>query len=161
VNDAAAIQAFASTISVQPLGLVAYRPEDWALPTMCFGNVIEKIRRSGGRLQPGWFFQCRAVEHLSGARYLIAVHHAVWHSTDGALLDLTPFHPDPKHRPYAPGGNVLFLLDDKSPAVVKGNVIGPMPSRFSALDANEALSMYLQKLTVDEIARCSSLFAQA
>jgi hypothetical protein len=134
VNDAAAIQAFASTISVQPLGLVAYRPEDWALPTMCFGNVIEKIRRSGGRLQPGWFFQCRAVEHLSGARYLIAVHHAVWHSTDGALLDLT---------------------------VVKGNVIGPMPSRFSALDANEALSMYLQKLTVDEIARCSSLFAQA
>src|ERR1700722_6454186 len=109
------LKRIAAMISAPPIiGLASHKPEDWATPTQCFTNVDEKIRRSGGSHKVGWAFLRRVVADIPEPGYVIAFHHAVWHAPDGTLIDVTPFHHDPKHRPYGVDGSVLFLVDAKA-----------------------------------------------
>lgn len=133
------LKAFARTISSEPLGLAVHRPEAWAKPTRCFENANHQAQRRGGRVLFGWMFHYRVVAHIPGPGYLIAVHHAVWHAPTGELIDVTPFHDDPKHHPISPGGDVLFLVDTKAQPVAVNSAIAPMPSRHYALEAMNAL----------------------
>jgi hypothetical protein len=105
------LKRFASTISQQPMGLVAHVAEPWAQPMQCLQNVVHKIQRDGGRAIFGWAFLDRRSPQYGD--YLIATHHAVWCASGSTVgVDVTPFHENPRHRPYSPGGSVLFLLDD-------------------------------------------------
>ncbi|MBN9299880.1 MAG: hypothetical protein J0I41_22960 [Filimonas sp.] len=77
---------------------VPLRAEHYAQFSNCYAGVTEKVRRSGGRVQYGWL--------VAHTHFLCeAVHHAVWESPDGALLDVTPYH--------KPTDSILFIPDDR------------------------------------------------
>jgi len=124
------IDAFARQIGGQGLGLVEYRPEDGMSPTMCFGNVVRKIARDGGRARYGWMFQVKHPEHLQEAEYLNAIHHAVWNGPDGQLIDVTPFHVEARHHPVTQNGSIVFLWDPEAEPVGAGDALVTLPIKF-------------------------------
>jgi SEC-C motif len=83
-------------------------------PMFCYQNVDECIRREGGTREEGWI-----VYKGWGGRYLKLIHHCLWRSPDGRLVDVTPS--DEVHN--------LFLPD-----TVRNNGEG-VPSRYFALYA--------------------------
>jgi hypothetical protein len=153
------LEAFARTISREPLGLALHRPQAWATPTRCFENAVRQAKQKGGPALFGWMFHYRVVEDIPGPGYLIAVHHAVWHSPTGQLVDVTPLHDDPKHQPISLGGDVLFLVDTSAHPIAVGVTVGPRPSRFYALDADERLVAYVRGLQDAEDEACRDLYA--
>lgn len=138
------MERFAATISKQQMGLVKYRPEPSAQPTQCFANVMEKVRRDGGRGQTGWTFHYRIRPNVGG--YLFVTHHAVWYAPDGQLFDVTPFTEDEKHHPHTADGDVLFLVDDAAAPVSSGNMLIPLPLRFFPLEDSAELVSYVEGL---------------
>ncbi len=152
------IKEFAATISNQPLGLARYRPEVWGQPTKCFENVKRKVQQDAGRARFGWMFHYRVVADIPWPGYLIAVHHAVWHAPNGYLIDITPFHPEPKHSPLSSGGDVLFLVDDSATPVTRERLIAPRPSRFYPLSADERLITHVQQLVLKEEQECRQIY---
>jgi hypothetical protein len=153
------LEAFARTISHGTRGLAFHRPEPWATPTRCFENAIRQAEQKGGRPLFGWMFHYRVVEDIPGPGYLIAAHHAVWHAPTGPLVDVTPLHDDPKHRPISPGGDVLFLVDTNAQPIAVGSTVGPRPSRFYALDADDRLVAHVRRLQEAEEDACRNLYA--
>jgi hypothetical protein len=153
------LEVFARTISREPLGLAFHRPEAWATPTRCFENVIRQAGQKGGGALFGWMFHYRVVEDIPGPGYLIAVHHAVWRAPTGQLVDVTPLHDDPKHQPISPGGDVLFLVDANAQPIAVSSTVGPRPSRFYPLDADERLVAYVRRLQEAEDEACRNLYA--
>ena len=144
------MEEFARTISKQQLGLAYYLPEDWGQPTRCFENVWRKVQPNGARARFGWMFHYRIVADIPELGYFIAVHHAVWHAPEGHLIDVTPFHSEPKHHPIAPGGDVLFLVDDSATPIIKEKIVAPRSSRFYPLSNDERLPVHLQSLIHNE-----------
>lgn len=153
------IKAFAGTISKQQLGVVLHSPEPWAIATNCFANVWEKVRRAGGRPQYGWTFCYRLI--ATGGGYLLATHHAVWHAPGGEVIDVTPFHENPKHQPITSDRRVLFLVDDAAQPVVAGEKVGPLPLRFFALGNDAAVFAHVESLQQDEEQQCRQLYGGA
>jgi len=155
----AKIDAIAPTVSRQPLGLVHHQPEASAETGRCFENVGRKVAQDGGRVQFGSTFHHRYVEKLPGPGYLFITHHAVWHAPNSQLIDITPY-PDPKHHPLAPGGSILFLIDDKAEPVKTDKLIAPLPLRFFALGENDELKAYVARLNADEQEKCREIYAR-
>ena len=152
----AGVKAFAATISTQPIGLADHHPESWAKPGWCFDNVARKIGQDGGRVQFGWTFHHCYVANIPSPGYLFANHHAVWHSPDGRLIDITLFHPT-HNRPLIHDTN-LFLVDDKALPVRSGNIIAPLPNRFFALSADDRLKKHVEQLTRAENQKCQDIY---
>jgi len=152
------IEAFAGTISHQPLGLARYRPESWGQPTRCFENALRKVQEEMGEVRFGWMFHHRYVAEIPDSDYLIAVHHAVWHAPSSHLIDVTPFHVDVHHRPISPGGDVLFLVDDKAVPVCTDRLVAPLPSRFCPVGNNERLLSHVQRLSQEEEQQCRLIY---
>jgi hypothetical protein len=152
------INAFAETISRQQLGLARYCPENWAQPTRCFENVLHKVQHDAGRAQFGWMFHHRYVADIPESDYLIAVHHAVWNTPSGELIDVTPFHPESRHHPLSPGGDVLFLVDDTAVPVRTERRVAPLPSKFWAMSNDERLVGHVQRLRQDEEQHCRLIY---
>jgi hypothetical protein len=143
------LQRFAATISKGPLGTVDHVPESWAEPMHSIKNVVQKLKRDGGRAFFGWVFLDR--ESPQCGPYLIATHHAIWSPEDStAGVDLTPLHDDPKYRPYSPGGKTLFLLDATAQPKTIGRAIAPLPSRFFAATEDPGLVAYVEDLNNQE-----------
>ena len=156
-----AINTFAASISSQPLGLAHHLPESYADHTRCFENAMKKMAEDGGRVQFGWIFGHRYPSHLPQSNgYLMATHHAVWHSPDGSLIDVTPLHPDPKHQPFRPNGSILFQVDSSAEPVVVGKYMAPLPIIFFPLDNDDALTSYVRSLNQKEQASCKELYEQ-
>ncbi|RZJ18614.1 MAG: hypothetical protein EON91_04605 [Brevundimonas sp.] len=63
---------------------VPVAPSPWAKPLCCFHNVSNHLEASQGGIVFGW-----ALWTWPGVN-IEAIHHAVWRSTDGALVDITP-----------------------------------------------------------------------
>jgi hypothetical protein len=152
-----ALKAFAATISSQPMGLVYHRPEPRANVLRCFANAEEKVRREGrGRVRYGWTFHDRVA--VGKGVYLFATHHAVWHAPEGWLVDVTPFHEDPKHHPHGWEGNVLFLIDDAAlPVVIRGEMTA-LPLRYFAVGDDPRLVEYVDGLRREEERKCRELY---
>jgi hypothetical protein len=155
-NTQETLGRFASTISQQPLGLVAHAPEPWAQPVQCVQNVFEKVSRDGGRAICGWAFligvpQC--------GDFFIAIHHAVWIASGStAPVDITPFHEDPIQRPYCPvSGSIAFLLDDTAQPKIIGHTIARLASRFFPASDDPKLAAYVDELRRKEQADCQRL----
>jgi hypothetical protein len=154
------LRQFAATISKGPLGVIDHAPEPWALLTNCIGNVLEKLQRDGGSPVYGWVFLQRISPEYGP--YLIAQYHAVWKAVDStAPLDITPFHEDEKHRPYAPGGKVLFLVDDAAPPKTLGNAVGPHPSRYFPMNDDPKLAAYTEQRAAEEKIKTQTIFEGA
>ena len=150
------IDAFASTISRQPLGLALHRPETWAEPSRCFENVWEKMRRDGGTILFGWTFHHRIAQGTG--EYLFVTHHAVWHASNGALINVTPFHQDSKHHPIRQEDGIVFLVDDAAQPVETGNVIAPLPFKFWPLGDSGKIVRYVEKLNLEEQLKCRDIY---
>ena len=144
------IEEFASKISDQPLVQALHRPDANAKHTNCIANVLTIKEELGGSVCYGWYFLYRMSPEFGD--YLIATHHAVWHNpNDLNLVDVTPFHPEEKHRPrITPNGDLLFLADDKAQPIYIGNIILPLPSHFYPLRRDSKLEKYISKLQRDE-----------
>jgi hypothetical protein len=68
----------------------------------CFANVRRVVERSGGRTVFGWsIWEWRNI-------YLEAIHHAIYESPTGTLIDVTPLQMTNVDR-------ILFLPDDTVP----------------------------------------------
>jgi hypothetical protein len=158
LNIDEAIRSYAAFVSNQQLGLVHHLPEPWAKLGECFANVFEQVKRKGGRFQPGWMFHSRYVTDIPGPGYIIFSHHAVWHSPNGTLIDITPFHNEIKHQPLTVQQSVLFLVDDKAQPLVIRNRLTALPLRFFPLSDDERLLSYIQKLAEDEETKAQSLY---
>lgn len=121
--------------------------------TSCLTNVRAKVERDGGQIIYGWFFLLRFAPAFG--HYLLATHHAVWHSPrDMSLVDVTPFHPELRHHPITHSGDTLFLVDQQAHPTRVGNVVSPLASRFVPLDPGPAIDSYLVKLTRKEEQEC-------
>ena len=156
--DSKSINAFARTISSQPLGLAYHRPEKWAYASHCFSNVIKKVQQDGGRARFGWTFQGCIMSDDPELDYLVATHHAVWNAPDGSISDVTPFHTSSKPL-CVPTGEVLFLVDDKAePVVIGNNVFAPLPLRFFPLSDDKRLITYIEQKKNEEEQRCRDIY---
>ena len=118
------IQTIAPFISSDPLSGARHLPKSSAAPTECFSNASRKARQNGGSELYGWMFHVRGLATSRGRHYLIAVNHAVWHAPDKSLIDVTPFHSDPKHRPIVVNGDVVVFLVDRRSAPLKRSTSG-------------------------------------
>lgn len=72
--------------------------EKYSKPDNCFFNVMEKVSKDNGEIIYGWKI------HLSPI-LLVAERHAVWMSTKGELIDISP---DPHNQQ-----NIRFIQEDK------------------------------------------------
>jgi len=156
--DSDSINAFARTISSQPIGLAYHRPEKWAYAGHCFANVIKKVQQDGGRARFGWIFQGGIMPDAPELGYLVATHHAVWNAQDGSISDVTPFHTN--SIPFCvPTGEVLFLVDDKAePVVIGSNMFAPLPLRFFPLSNDKRLIAYIERKKNEEEQRCRDIY---
>jgi hypothetical protein len=153
------IDSIAPTISTQPLGLAHHLPESWAQTAKCFENVSRKVADAGGRIQFGWTFHHRFVESIPGPGYLFLTHHAVWHASDGRLVNVTPY-PDSKHFPLPrPDYDILFLIDDNAEPVRNERLIAPLPLRFFALTAEKPIVAYANQLNEIEQMQCAKIYS--
>ena len=153
----AKIDLIAKSISTQQLGLVHHCPENWAKPIRCFENAAHKASINGGRVQFGWTFHHRQVEHIPGPGYIFLTHHAVWHSPSEALVDVTPY-PLQKHRPISPSGSTLFLIDDMAQPIINGKIIAPRPLQFFAVDETPAMQRHVFELNMKEQEQCIAIY---
>lgn len=159
------VVTFAAEFSSAPVCQAFHRPESDAEIMQCFENVRRKVARDGGNGLLGWMFHYRQVADIPGPGYLLATHHAVWHAPNRSLIDVTPFHPDEKHRPITAAGNVIFAIDEsavpKTVSVQGAPVPLGLPSRFYALDGDPRLSRHLAKLRSEEQDNCDRDFKNA
>jgi hypothetical protein len=153
----ARIDAVAATISQQPLSLAYHRPESWAQAARCFENVSRKVLQHGGGIRYGWTFHHRIVESIAGPGYLFVTHHAVWHAPDGHLVDVSSY-PDTRHRPIAPGGSPLFLVDDKALPIQTEKLLAPLPLRFFVIDDDDRMVAYVKRLNEEEQEKCRKIY---
>ncbi|MDD5336023.1 MAG: hypothetical protein PHS32_19995 [Rhodoferax sp.] len=153
VDPNPAIRRFAHAWSAGPIGLAKLLPEVSALHTSCLANVQAKVERDGGQITYGWTFLLRFAPDFG--HYLVATHHAVWHSSrDMSLVDVTPFHPESRHQPITQRGDTLFLVDQCAHPARVGNVVSPLPSRFFPVDPGPAIDSYLVELARKEEQEC-------
>lgn len=158
----ASLEAFARTLARGPLGFARYAPQPWAKPNECFANARRQAAEQGGRAVFGWMFHHRLVSNISDAAYLIAVHHAVWRPRGGGeMVDVTPFNEEPRHRPIAPQGEVVFLVDPQAHPLVARRLVGPRPSRFQPLGDDPRLAALVAELQAAEVAACRALYGDA
>ena len=108
---------------------VLHQPEAWARTNYCFVNVKRKIEECGGDGQFGWQFMQVPVGTTPG--FLTAVHHEVWKSPEGDLIDITPC----VETTLRSETGVLFLADDTAtlPRPLGYEVGISRPSKFHAL----------------------------
>jgi hypothetical protein len=146
------IQTIAPKISGEPLAGAHYAPEASASPTQCFSNAQRKAQQAGGRVLYGWMFQYREVAALPGRGYLLVVHHGVWHAPDKKLIDVTPFHSDPKHHPIVVNGDAVLFLIDSSATPLRNEHVGlALPSWFFPLTDDEAVATHVARLASKEL----------
>ena len=117
------------------------------------------MERDGGRGVFGWTFHLRFAGGLG--HYLLATHHAVWHSPSGSLIDVTPFHADQRHQPINERGSVLFLLHRSAIPVQRGNVSAPLPLKFFAITESEEMRAYVKQLISAEEQKCQEILEHA
>jgi hypothetical protein len=116
-----------------PISVVA-RPEPWAEENYCFTTVARKISEDGGSGQLGWQFRHCPIGSSPG--FLLAVHHQVWRSPGGELIDITPYAQDLIMLTTKEG---TWFLPDDSATLEKpvGCKIGvSRPSKFYLLTKN-------------------------
>jgi hypothetical protein len=155
------IQRIAQQISRNLFGFIHHEPEPWARPACCFENVLRKVEISGGQGVSGWTFHYRSNPEFGG--YVFVTHHGVWGAPDRRLIDVTPFHDEQAHHPFALNGEVLFLVDETAKPVELASdnaaAIAPLPSRFFALGNGLEIMRYVQKLNDHEQRKCEQIYA--
>ena len=81
-----------------------------------------------------------------------------WHAPTGNLIDVTPFHPEMRHRPISPGGDVLFLVDDNVAPVIADRLMAPLPSKFHPVSSDDRLLSHVQRLSPEEEQHCRLIY---
>ncbi|WP_461074416.1 hypothetical protein [Spirosoma flavus] len=146
------LRAFAKQIKgiLSSVQYVQHIPDATALINACYQNVDDKVAREGGYAQYGWHFSHKFAPGISEVGYLVATNHAVWCSPQGKLIDVTPFHPNPRLRPLNVDGKIFFLADNKAaPDRLEGYPL-PNPMKFFALNTGKKLKAYIEELTQKE-----------
>ena len=134
------------------------QPEGDAKPQQCFANVDRKVARDGGLKVFGWTPHWRRVAAIPGPGYLFPTQHAVWVSSDGLVVDVTPY-PEGKHAPLSLNPGFSPIIIDMS-AAPNGNV--SLPLRFIPLDDDNAdLVTYVAELNAKETEHYSAALIAA
>ena len=130
----------ASSIQMVPIAV-----EPGAVPNTCFGNVRDKISRDGGSQQLGWAFQ-----HIPETGLLVAIHHAVWVSPAGDLLDITPH--EAREAVILEQGQILFLPDESATLLNDGSLLSGLarPNKAFPLSRNKKLQTLARRFNRSE-----------
>ena len=113
------LKTFCRTITGTSPILIPYEPEWWAKPNECFQNVENKIFLRGGSAMMGWQFLRNPLG--TSPTVISAIHHAVWRSKDGRLVDITPVD----SRYLTKDDSIWFLPDRQATLKL---LLGPTPS---------------------------------
>jgi hypothetical protein len=147
----AALNAFAASISKQPLGLAHHCPPDDATSDDCLANATGFAETYGGSIRFGWYFRLQTAD--GPGPYLIAQHHVVWHNPeDGHLVDVTPYVEVAGGEVIKPNNDLLFLVDDSAEPYVNGELAVPLPRRFRAITDDADLQAHVAQLQQAEYA---------
>jgi hypothetical protein len=115
-----ALSSFASNISNGPLSLIPLQPLPSSRTRFCYENVEAYVAEHHGESIVGWkIWECR--------HWIKAVHHAVWRSPDGDLIDISP---EPGEQ------QTLFLIDDEPrPNPVPPVIVAKSPAFVPVVEA--------------------------
>jgi hypothetical protein len=144
------LQSFAASISPQPLKLIRRAPESWAKLGECYVNAQKKAWWDGGSRRFGWMFNYLQFKGMPGEGCLKAIHHCVWQSKSFELVDVSPFHPDPRFEPLTQDGALVFLIDDQHKVMDHGHHLIPWPSRYYAVSDEKPLVDHVRMLNEKE-----------
>jgi hypothetical protein len=120
--------------------LIEITPLRESIPMRCYHNVDSCIAREGGGREEGWI-----VYEGWGGRYLKLVHHCLWQTSDGRLLDITP----------SDEARNLFLPDTVRS---NGDMVSP---RYTILDPSPEVAetvAHCKQKDQQYIAMCHCLF---
>ena len=143
-----ALDQFCQQITGKKPILVPIAPRPWAKEDHCFDNVDEMIARYGGRDRPGWIFGHRPLGTEPGI--FVAIHHCIWESARGELLDITPR----AENMMRDGDSIVFLPDDAAQLPKPyGAAFGiPRPHRFFTTSKNPGVLELVHCLRRQELA---------
>ncbi|MCB2410964.1 hypothetical protein [Hymenobacter lucidus] len=111
--------------------MVPIRPEPYAKPLNCFPNVMEKVKRDGGRIHYGWAIHKTTI-------LCEAERHAVWEDEQEKFVDITPTEVQAEYTLFAPD-NEGFEYTGQATDNVRINITGnPVVDDF--IRVNETLS---------------------
>lgn len=110
---------------------VPVEPAHGATYKNCFLNVAAEVERSGGTAVVGWM-----VGIWPGV-FGEAIHHAVWRSPEGALLDVTP------QDPLAASPDRIAFVEDATATYDEAGY-DARPSRRVALTDHPLVHQYLE-----------------
>ena len=136
------LKTFCRTITGTNPILVPYEPTWWAKHNQCFDNVANQIFLRGGSRQLGWQFRRNPLD--TSPSILSAIHHAVWRSRDGRLVDITPVDSS-----YLTKGDSIWCgLDNEATLkLVPGfNVATGRPSRYFSSSQNREVQRQVHRL---------------
>ncbi len=141
-----ALEDFCKSIAGGSPIAILHEPEAWARTDWCFANVKRKIEEGGGAGQFGWQFMRMPVGSTLGI--LVAVHHEVWMSPGGELIDITPCV-DATLRSEI---GLLFLADDTAtlPKPVGYDVGVSRPSKFYPLATTAKVRKMVEAARLNE-----------
>lgn len=119
-------------------------PEPYAKKEQCFVNVAEKVKRDGGSSHYGWaIFQADIL--CEGER------HAVWKSSEGNLVDITPREPSMDQILFITDNNLEYkgqLIDNVRINTTSNSIVDDY---ILMLQAIEILFTYGTRKNEDEI----------
>lgn len=93
---------FCSTISSDNPIYVPVDPAPTAVPSYCFDNVANEVRKRGGKVAYGWTIWCWPEV------YFEAEHHGVWKDRRRKLVDVTPGAPRVDRILFLPDATAVY-----------------------------------------------------
>lgn len=142
--------------------LMEVRKADLLLPIgNCYWNVNEMIRREGGSMVCGWDIAIWSKSHIS------AMHHALWLSPAGVLLDVTDTYPSVKNRlisTFLPDDRIVIDLENQPNIPAKHFVFQNGSATLEFVQACQDLHLLDQKIasiSYEAGYRCEYQFAMA
>lgn len=128
---------------------------------LCYWNVDTMIRKHGGSMVLGWEVSIWRKSHIS------AMHHAIWKSPTGELLDVTDTYPTTQIRTHS-----TFVADDSIKIDLER--APHVPGRIMPVTKNSRTLAYVETLKIlheldkkiadilfDHGYRCENQFAMA
>ena len=94
-----AIAALSQKLGAGHPQYVPVDPSPDALVQKCYLNVDAYVRANGGEAVEGWL-----IWEETQRRWLFAIHHCVWRSPTGCLVDITPHADGEPQIVFCPGG---------------------------------------------------------
>ena len=125
--------------------VVPVKPVTGAIPSECFYNVTERVKREGGNVVYGW-----TIWEWSRV-FIEAEHHAVWEK-DGELFDITPKKNRERKIVFLPDPSADYDFEDNRRRINIKRSLGNFSSVDKWIDATNAFQQAVEDNSVGRLA---------